>query len=971
MEPARMKLMLEKIRFAEKEIKSGIYKEIQRLSAEYALTEEPVRFEDRERLEYRPISVGDAWSDRLFDCAWFHLTAEVPAGYALEELYLGLDIEGEGCIFSENGTPVRGITNGTSVFGRDLGEPVKRYVPFTDGTFRTDKIDLWLEAGHNDLFGETHSGKILQMGIYRCNREMRELYYDYMVLRNLANAMDDRNPDKMGIYYALEQVAVNVTALASDEQIASARGVLAPFLAKKGPADPSLTFYSVGHSHLDLAWLWPIRESRRKAGRTFSTALANIKDYPDYIYGASQPQQYEWIKEDYPELYEKIKLAVKAGRIEPQGAMWVEPDTNVTGAESLVRQIYYGKRYWREEFDREVDILWIPDVFGFNGALPQIMKKSGAPNLLTIKISWNMVNQFPYHSFKWQGIDGSEVLVHMPPEGTYNSSAYPTAVMQAAGDYSERGISKCAMMLYGIGDGGGGPSRFHLEVIKREADLCGLPRVKNATSSEFFARLKTEADRLPTYKGEMYLERHQGTYTSQSKNKKYNRAVEHALARCELAHAMTAETYPFAFLDPIWKETLLYQFHDILPGSSIARVYEQTEPRYEAMLSELDAATAKRLGGKDGESVLNDTSFDRREYVKVGGEWMLAEVAPYAVARLKAPETKGSCRADDKVIENKYLKATFSGGILEGLYDKEAKREALDARGGNHLSVYEDAFDAWDTYAKYTDALSGRFELVSAEPYNEGFEAGIRFEYKYGRSTLWQRVYLGENARSLRFETTVDWQETKKMLRVDFAPNVFADEATCDIQFGSIKRPMGDNNSHEWAKYEVCAHKWIDMSERKFGVAILNDCKYGHRAKGGIISLNLLRSQMYPCVDQDKGTHTFTYAIMSHVGDVFDGGVAAEAYALNKPLYICAADERGSLIRTDNEHAVIETVKPAWDGNGFIARIYNDTPDRQVATLCGDFGAVELTDMTEEHSERIESTLTFKPYEIITVRLTK
>lgn len=287
-----------------------------------------------------------------------------------------------------------------------------------------------MEAGNNDLFGNFRGGKVRMMGIYRCNRALRELFYDYKFLLNLAEGMDERQPLRMGILYALEKVAINVTALASAEKIAAARAILKPYLDRKGPQIPALTFYAVGHSHLDLAWLWPLRETRRKAGRTFSTALANIKAYPDYIYGASQPQQFEWVKRDYPKLFARVKDAVASGRIEVQGGMWVEADTNITGGESLVRQFYYGKKFWRDEFGKEVKTLWLPDVFGFSGALPQIMRGCGCENFLTIKLSWNMVNKFPYHSFRWKGIDGSEVLVHMPPEGTYNSSAdTPTSNM--------------------------------------------------------------------------------------------------------------------------------------------------------------------------------------------------------------------------------------------------------------------------------------------------------------------------------------------------------------------------------------------------------------------------------------------------------------------------------------------------------------------------------------------------------------
>lgn len=975
MQPARMKSMLEKIWKAGEEIGSGIYRKIAELNAEYALSAEPVPFAERKNLNYKKIAEGETWSENLWDCAWFRFYGNVPEEYDKNCLCLGIDLDGEGCLFSEDGTPVRGITNVSSEFDRSLGFPGKRYIPFADGTFRTDKIDLWVEAGNNDLFGRFCGGKLRQAGIYYCNIELRALFYDFNVLKDLAENIDERDPLKMGILYALEKVAVNVSASSGTEKIREMRAVLAEYLERKGAEKPALTFYAVGHSHLDLAWLWPIRETKRKAGRTFSTALANIQDYPDYIYGASQPQQFEWMKEQYPRLFEKIKEQVAAGKIEVQGGMWVEPDTNITGGESLIRQFYYGKKFWKDEFSKDVNTLWLPDVFGFTGALPQIMKGCDCENMLTIKICWNMVNKFPYHSFLWQGIDGSEVLVHMPPEGTYNSSATPRSIRNAAGEYAERGIADCAMILYGIGDGGGGPNRSHLEYLKREKDLCNLPRVKSAPSTEFFAKLNGQREKLPRYKGEIYLERHQGTYTSQSKNKRYNRLIENALARTEYIYALTQKQDGAEELDKIWKEVLLYQFHDILPGASIARVYNETEPRYKSLLSLLDkrsrealSVTGKRL------CAVNYTSFARNEYLKHGGEWYRAEAKPFGVSALKkvAVGARGTCSAQEKegsvILENSYVRAEINeAGELTRLYDKKADRESVN--GGNVLRVYEDAFDAWDFYAGYVNAESERFKAVSREIYNDGFEAGVKITYRYGDSVIVQKICLKEESAAVYFENEAEWRETKKMLRVDFRPDIFTDEVTCDIQFGNIKRRTTENNGIEWAQYEICAHKWIDASELEYGVAILNDCKYGYRAKNGLISLNLLRSQMYPCLNQDKGTQKFTYAVLPHSGNVYESDVAKTAYALNRPLYICEAAEKDSFASTNNSHVIIETVKRAYDGAGNILRLYNDTPAVQKAKLAGDFKKLYETNFLENGCEEIAPDLIFKPYEIKTLKL--
>ncbi len=966
MDHAKERMLYEKLHRAAEAIASGIYKKAAPLAAVYALSPEPVPFALRETLSYRPIAEGEVWSERLWDCAWFRLTGTAPAGVAPSDLYLGIDIEGEGCLFGADGSPVRGITNVSSEFDRNLGFPGKRYVPFADGTFPTDPVDVWMEAGNNDLFGNFCGGRVRMLGIYVCNVALRALYYDYKFLLDLASALPEEEPFREKIVCALEQVAVNVSGSASPEKAERFRALLRPLLAWKGAEKRPLTLYAVGHSHLDLAWLWPLRETHRKAGRTFATALANLAAYPGYVYGASQPQQFEWVKKEYPALFARIKEAVKEGRFELQGGMWVEADTNVTGGESLIRQFYYGKKFWKEEFGKDVDILWLPDVFGFSGALPQIMRGCGCDKFLTIKISWNMVNKFPFHSFRWKGIDGSEVLVHMPPEGTYNSSASPKAVLWAAKEYAERGVSDYALMLYGIGDGGGGPGREHIEYLTREADIYGLPPVRSAPAAEFFAKLETERARLPEYRGEMYLERHQGTYTSQARNKRYNRMAEAALAEAEFVFAQRGVKDGCKRLEAIWKEVLLYQFHDIVPGSSIRRVYEETEVRYEALLREIEEQVRQALAGAGTQPcALNAAPYARREYVRQGETWYCVEAAPYSAAALVPAQGKGSCRAEGRTVENDLLRAEFDEtGALVSLLDKRNGRRALSR--GNELRVYEDDFDAWDFYMGYTAAESERFEAVSILPFNEGFRAGLRIAYRYGASSLRQEISLSEGDGALRFACEADWQETKKMLRADFYPDVYADEVTCDIQFGNIRRTMRENNSHEWAQYEICAHKWADVSERGYGVALLNDCKYGLRAKNGLLSLDLLRSQMRPCKDQDKGKQVFTYALFPHAGDVHEGGVAKAAYALNRPLRLFTGAPFAALACTDNEHAVIEGIKPAYGGKGIAVRIYNDLPVRIEARLhCK--GEAFAANMLEEDAKPCKKELSFAPYEIKTV----
>ncbi|MBD5131294.1 MAG: alpha-mannosidase [Clostridiales bacterium] len=965
--------MKEKLQCAKCVLRDFVYNRLTALEMVFAKTAEPVAFSDRMKLSYAPIKEGEKWSDDVWDCGWFHVTGKIPTAPANRELYLALDFDGEGCIFDCNGVPIRGITNVSSTFDRELGLPGKKYVALSECVRSgDDEIDIWIETGNNDLFGDTHTGSVIECAIVACDSERLALFYDYAFLLDLIESVPDEDPLHYTIAYALEKVAVLASIDMNSELISQCRDILKPQLERKNIADPLLKFYAVGHSHLDLAWLWPIRETHRKAGRTFATAVANLEKYPHYIYGASQPQQFEWVKNEYPALYEKIKANVAEGRFEVQGGMWVEADTNITGGESLVRQFVYGMKFWKDEFDKEVDTLWLPDVFGFSGAIPQIMLGCGCENFVTIKLSWNMVNRFPYHSFKWRGIDGSEVLAHIPPAETYNSSASAKELRTAAGTYSERGLSKNALMLYGIGDGGGGPGEGHLENTIRAKNICGVPNVTCATSKTFFAELKKERDALPTYKGEIYLERHQGTYTSQAKNKLYNRRMETALGVYEFAQVVTDTAKAEKDItDRLWKETLLYQFHDILPGSSIKRVYDgETLPTYKQMLDQATQRTGEILS-VTGNSLcaVNATSFARDEYVKADGVWYRAKAEPYSVAKLKKADGSYGVYADATTVGNELVEVTLSGsGAVLSVKDKRNGREALKNKSGE-LLIYDDCGNAWDFYHGYKNGNVEKFEKTEIMPFIDGPRAGVKIKYVYRKSTLVQEISVTAGSPLVRFDVTVDWQELEKMLRTDFYPNIETDEVVCDIQFGNVKRSMLDNNSIQAAQYEMCAHKWVDMSELTRGVALINDSKYGYACKNGCLSMNLLRSQKHPCVSQDVGEQKFSYALYMHDGNIHDSDVAAKAYAFNRPLTVVKSAPVSSLVSTDNPHAVIEAIKPAEDGNGYIVRLYNDRPDAITTKLTANGSRLVLTDMLEREKGQTDGTITMHGYEIVTVRV--
>ncbi len=643
-----------------------------------------------------------------------------------------------------DGAPVRGLTNAASTYDYRLGRPGKRVLPFADHARGGEPVDVWADAGCNDLFGDLQEGgAIKEAAIATCNETVRGLFYDYEVLLDFLKVLPEDSPRYQQILTGLTDV-VHLIYGGIAANADAARAVLAPLLAQRG-GDPSLRVSAVGHAHMDLGWLWPIRETIRKGARTFSTAIANIEKYPDYVFGASQPQYFLWMKEHYPALWTKIVAQVKAGRIEPQGCMWVEADTNVSGGEALVRQILQGKRFFRQEFGVDVRYLWLPDVFGYTGSLPQILKNAAVDYFSTQKLSWSLINPFPHQSFYWQGIDGTRVLTHMLPEETYNSAAAPRAVQMIEKNYKDSGVSSHALMVFGIGDGGGGPGEEHLERLARIKNLAGLSPVKQEWAAAFLESWQADAARFATWSGELYLERHEGTLTTEARNKWYNRKMELALRELEwtsvLAATLTGMSYPAARLTAIWREVLLYQFHDILPGSSIKRVYDESLARYAELhrqTTELTASNDARLAatintGRMAQPVLvqNSLSWERTEWVQARDRWVRATIPPMGYRVVDAvtgsSEAVEGLSATPTGLENDLLRVTFAeDGSIVSIFDKRAHREVI-AQGerANRLAVYADLGDAWDFPMDYAEQTPQHMALVSATPRIDGPRADL------------------------------------------------------------------------------------------------------------------------------------------------------------------------------------------------------------------------------------------------------
>lgn len=939
-------------------LKKKIYSPVVDLKISYSRTKEPIPYNERLELENKSIQTGEKWGE-LWDCAWFHFTYKdkLPETTFGKKLVLIIDINGEGCLFDNNGTPIRGITNVSSHFEMSLGTPGKRVIPFVENAKGSETVDLWVDAGCNDLFGiYKGEGKVNQAQIAVCNDELRELYYDFWVLVDLVKVLNKDSARYSSLLIALDKVS-NILVNYTDDEIKEANIILKKQLSMKS-GHTGLKLTATGHAHLDLAWLWPIRETKRKAARTFSTALEMIERYPNYIFGASQPQQFEWIKESYPALFERIKQKVKEGRIELQGAMWVEPDLNVSGGEALIRQILVGNQYWKEEFGQHIDIAHIPDVFGFNAALPQILKKSCIDKLLTIKMSWNKHNPFPYHTFNWEGIDGSNILVHMPPEGTYNSSCAPRAINFAERNYLDKGVCDEAVILYGIGDGGGGPSTEHLESLKRIENLSGISPVKSGTTKSFFDRIEKNKADYQTYKGEMYLEKHQGTYTTQAKNKYYNRLLERLLFDAELACTMAFKQnnfdYPYERLKKIWKEVLLYQFHDILPGSSIKRVYDESVERYLELEKEvLDIIkSALNTFPKNNSYVFNPLIF---------GSQMIEEVVA------------GKATCSDTLMENDYLIVTFNeNGEITSLLDKRNNREVYE-KPSNILNVYEDNGDAWDMEEGYLSKLRGKFKLdsVCTEVIN-GTAKRVQ-TLVYGDSKLTQIFTLQPNGRILDVNNHIKWNESYKFLKAAFYPDIRTDFVNCNIQFGNLKRSVKKNNHFELAQIEICSHKYIDLSEGNYGVALLNNCKYGYHIEGNELMMSILRSPNYPGINADKGEHDFKFAIYPHTGCFENSDVVEQSYIYNSNKY--DGYNIPKFIEVESDSAVIESIKKAEESNAVIIRLYESKGVHSTCELKVNFDFARVFETTINEQEIQQMNLIsnciktdLKPYEIKTIK---
>ena len=1009
------------------------------LRGEVATTREPVAFADRLSLKYRPVERGDIWGEK-FDCGWFHVTGRVPESWKGSYVTLNLDFGGEALLFDPAGEPVAGLTNG-SVFDGNYNKDHFHWLREAAGG---EEIDFWADVGANGLFGlrrepggpdacddpsDIHGkwkAAVTRLSAARFDFDRWQLWIDLDIVLSLLGTLPEQSSRRISVARATSRA---LDALPPERGGAAAvREELRRTVWGVGVDPAAVKVSAIGHAHIDVEWLWPLRETVRKVGRTFSSQLLLMERYPDYKFGASQAQLYALCKEHYPSLYARVAKAVAAGRWEVQGGMWVEADCNIPSGESLVRQFMHGMRFFRDEFGVTPRNLWLPDVFGYSGNLPQIMRRCGIEFFLTQKLSWNRYNKFPHNSFVWEGIDGSRVVSHFPPEDTYNATLRPEELVRHERNNREAGIVDVAISLFGIGDGGGGPKEEYVERGIRCAALNGCPPVRFRFAQEAMDEIAACEPDLDVWRGELYFEMHRGTYTTQAAQKLANRRAEEALRLAEMLCAAAGRGQSVrAQTASLWKSVLLCQFHDIIPGSSIHRVYEESGELVRSVATRAralaaDAAAAMLRRDDDCLTLFNPASTPFRGAVVLPEGWSaaqsggaalpcqgedggtgrtlaLATVPPQSFATLRradgaaegaAAEGAASSATGPVVLENDRVRYEIDASTLRvtRAFDKECRREFIaPSRPGNALALYDDhptVYDAWDIeeYARAMPVQTAPSGVSAVETFSGPVRSGFTARFAMGASAFSQRISLESGSKRLDFETwTDDWRESHALLRVEFPLEVFADEAHFEIQYGTVARPTHDNTKWQYAQFESCGHRYADVSDPDFGVALLNDSKYGYRAKDGALSLSLLRAPKEPDPLADMGPQRFRYAILPHASDLaHTDDVCAAAAALNAGVEAFPGLDAGPAprpalpVRVSGDGVELSVLKAAEEGDGMVVRLVERRGRRSSAVLSAALPAQAVPCLATELADvgpavALPAALDFGPFEIKTFRI--
>ena len=943
------------------------------------------------------IKTGETWKgrDRYL---WLHKVISVPSEWKGKKVVCVFDFGNTGA-GNNSGFESMLYVNGVMYQGVD----VNHKEVFLDDTLCGTDVDLsirlWSGLEGGGIPAEQEH-KIARADLAWLDEKTDDFYYMASMVHQTILELDDSQPEKQELLKALDGAChcIDWSAPGSGtfyESLHQADDALNESIDSMDKHS-MIHVYCVGHTHIDTAWLWRLKHTREKCSRSFSTVLRLMELYPEYIFLQTQPQLYEYMKEEFPEIYESIKKRVAEGRWEADGAMWVEADCNLTSGESLTRQILLGSRFLMDEFGKDVHYLWLPDVFGYSWALPQILKKAGIDTFMTTKISWNQYNRMPHDTFIWKGIDGSEVLTHFitTPEPcnprdswfyTYNGKLFPRTVKGVWDSYRDKQLNKDLLISFGFGDGGGGVNRDMLEYRRRLDKIPGLPNVKISTAREYFQKLQDTVEHtdqyIHTWDGELYLEYHRGTYTSQGYNKRMNRKMELLYRRTEWLTVMDAllagsiEKAQQEQLTKGWKHILTNQFHDIIPGSSIHEVYEDAREDYKfiektARSVEQQACQNLFVQKENTYTVVNASGWNLNEIVTLEGEAegiyrdadgnelvsqkghgvtyvevrdvpaMGTKTIVFEAARQDMPNSVFT--VNGREIETPYYQISLNQyGQIAKLYDKTYSRDVLpQGQRGNVLQVFEDKpldNDAWDIDIFYQEKMREIVQLTVFEITQTGpLRLTVHMEWKYMNSYIRQDMILYSTSRRIDFKTDVDFHEQHQLLKAAFPADVRTTYGTFDVQYGNVRRPNHWNTSWDMAKFETVAHRWADLSERDYGVSLLNDCKYGHDIKDNVMRISLLRAGTNPDYLQDQGEHVFTYSLLPHKGDFVEGRTVQEAFALNQPMLAVngqSALSYDSFLSFDNDQIELDAVKKSEDGRYLVIRFHEFAGSRQQVTV--------------------------------------
>ena len=901
--------------------------------------------------------------------------------------------------------------NGELVQGLDLNHD--EYILEADTDY---KIHIYYYSG---MFSEKYHMKI---SLVQADTRIEKLYYDFKIPYDAAELFDAEDYRHTETIKHLNIAAnyLDFTEPFSDrffDGAAKACDYLENnYYGKYAPHEATVD--CIGHTHIDVAWMWTYAQTKEKVQRSFSIVVELMKRYPEYKFTISQPQLLEYLKEEAPSVYADIKELVRQGRIDIEGAMWVEPDCNLPSGESLVRQIIWGKRFIKDEFGLESKILWLPDVFGYSAAIPQILKKSGVNKFVTSKIGWNEFNQIPYDLFKWVGVDGTEVSTHFMTcrdEGwdnlratTYVGQITPAYIQGTWDRQQQKEYTDEVFMTYGYGDGGGGPTEEMLEMQRRlHRGVIGVPKTEMMTATESLNRIEEKFEKniekigkTPTWKGELYLEFHRGTYTSVGKVKRYNRKTEFMLHNAEVLSVLNVlkanGTYDTERINKVWKTVLLNQFHDVIPGSSIHAVYDDVFEMYEKAQKSIKTVTdsaidaiAQNIKGENKTVVFNPNGFKVTDVIKDGDEYItVKDIPPMGWSVIDKADEVCTVRVTDKTIENNFYKVVFDENFdIISIYDKREDREVVQTgKRANELIMYEDlpySYDAWELSVYHKDKKYKIDEVVSYKPISEGARAGFEVVKRFRNSTITQRIYLYNELDRIDFDTVIDWHLRHIMVKAAFPVDVNTNKATYEIQFGNIERSHTENTSWDVARFETCAHKWVDISDNGYGMALMNDCKYGYSVvDDSTLQLSLMRSGNSSSEEvNDQGEHIMSYSIIPHKGDYMDADIVRKAYAFNNPMTAKEInntdgelEQSFSLVNTESENIVIDTVKKAENNDNTVFRLYEsqNKKGKVKLTFGVDVKKLYLCDLLENIEKEVEvkddtAELTVKNFEIVTL----